>query len=65
MTAEINIGGVFFPAVLIWCILAFVIVLIMRHCLTKFKLIERIHYDAIFNTCVFVILVGLITWLTH
>jgi hypothetical protein len=63
MIGEINIGGVFIPSIVIWSILAFVILYLIRRILAYYGFYQWIWQQALFNTALFVILLGCIIFL--
>jgi Protein of unknown function (DUF1656) len=63
MIGEINIGGVFIPSIVIWSIIAFVILYLIRRILAYYQCYQWIWQQALFNTALFIILLGGITFL--
>ncbi|MCH8685777.1 DUF1656 domain-containing protein [Pedomonas mirosovicensis] len=64
MAAEINVGGVFLPAALLWALVAFALSLGVRQVLTGLGLYRFIWHRALFDIAVFVALWGALATLS-
>lgn len=63
MIGEMSIGGVFIPSIVIFSIISFVLLYLIRRILAYYGLYQRIWHQALFNTALFIILLGSITFL--
>ena len=63
MTGEIDIGGVFLPALLIWAIVALALGAILRRVLTWIGAYRLVWHPALFDMALFVVLVGAVATL--
>lgn len=58
MTAEIDIFGVFFPALLVWAAIALLLSTLVRRGLGRFGLYRFVWHPSLFDLALFVILLG-------
>jgi hypothetical protein len=58
---EINIGGVYVPAPLVWAVAAFVLSILIERVLSRTSLYVLVWHRALFELAVFVILWGAIS----
>ena len=64
MIGEINIHGIFVPALLILTVLALVMSSILRRLLAAVGFYRFVWHPALFDFCLFIILLGLVCTLT-
>jgi hypothetical protein len=60
VTGEIDIGGVFLPALLVWAVVALGLGAILRRVLTWIGAYRLVWHPALFDMAVFVVLVGVV-----
>ena len=65
MTGEINILGVFVPALLIWALVAFGLRMLVCQALLRAGFYRHVWHRPLFDTAVFVVLLGLVVWLAN
>lgn len=58
MIGEINIGGVFVPSIVLWCIIALILLLIIKKILARYHFYRHVWQQTLFNFALFVILLG-------
>ncbi len=56
--AEFSIGGVFFPAILLWAVIAFALNAVLRRVLAAAGFYRLVWHRALFDAALFVILLG-------
>lgn len=58
MIGELNIHGVFVPALLVWALVALVASVLLRRVLRRLGFYRWVWHPALFDVAVFVVLVG-------
>lgn len=58
MISDINLSGVFLPALLVWAGLALLLTLLVRTALHRFGFYRWVWHSAVFDIAVFIILLG-------
>lgn len=58
---EINVGGVYVPAPLVWAVAAFVLFILIERVVSRTGFYGRVWHRALFELAVFVILWGAIS----
>jgi hypothetical protein len=61
MIGEIDIAGVFVPALLIWILIAVVLGMIMRTAMVRLHLYRFIWHRGLFDVCLQVVLLAAVT----
>ena len=56
--AEVSIGGVFFPALLLWGVIAYVLSAVIRRALGWIGLYQFVWHRALFDLSLYVLLLG-------
>jgi len=56
--AEVNFGGVFFPAFLLWVVVAFILNAVLRRLLAAIGFYRIVWHRALFDLALFTILLG-------
>ena len=64
MTAELNLYGVFVPALFLWMLLALGIVLILRRALVTSNGYALIWHRPLFDIALYVIVLGVVVYLS-
>ena len=64
MTAELNLYGVFVPALFLWMLLALGIVLILRRALVTSNAYTLIWHRPLFDIALYVIVLGVVVYLS-
>ena len=64
MIAELNLYGVFVPALFLWMLLALGIVLILRHALATGNAYALIWHRPLFDLALYVIVLGIVVYLS-
>jgi protein AaeX len=64
MNDEVNINGVFFPALILWAAVAALVSPVVRRILDAAGVYRFVWHRGLFNIAVFVIVWGVLTWLT-
>ena len=62
MTGEVNIYGVLFPPLLVWLAIALAITGLMRWALRRLGAYRFIWHQPLFDTCLLVIVTGMVSW---
>jgi hypothetical protein len=65
MIGEINIGGVFIPSTVIWGIIALILLFVIRRYLARLRFYRYVWHQALFNTALFVIILGSIVLIVN
>lgn len=58
MIGEINMGGVFVPSIVLWCLIALIVLLIIKKILARYSFYRHLWQQPLFNFALFVILLG-------
>ncbi len=58
MTEEIDLYGVFLPSFLVWLVLAFVILLVLKRALAAFGLYKYVWHRPLFDLALYVVTAG-------
>jgi len=58
MIGEINLGGVFVPSIVLWCIAALIILLLIKKILARYYFYRHVWQHTLFNFAIFVIILG-------
>jgi hypothetical protein len=64
MTAELNLYGVFVPALFLWMLVALVIVLVLRRTLAQSGGYALIWHRPLFDISLYVIVLGVVVYLS-
>jgi hypothetical protein len=65
MTAELNLYGVFVPALFLWMLLALGIVLVLRRALVYSNAYVLIWHRPLFDLALYVIVLGVVVYLSR
>jgi hypothetical protein len=65
MIAEIDVFGVFVPALLAWVLLAVLLTALLRRGLQRLGLLRHVWHPPLFDAALFVLLLGAIVALAH
>jgi hypothetical protein len=65
MTAELNLYGVFVPALFLWMLLALGIVLVLRRALVYSNAYALIWHRPLFDLALYVIVLGVVVYLSR
>jgi hypothetical protein len=65
MTAELNIYGVFVPALFLWMLVALGIVLVLRRALVRHGGYAFIWHRPLFDIALYVIILGVVVYLSN
>jgi len=60
MIEEIDLYGVFLPSLLVWIVLAFLIILVLRRALAAFGIYKYVWHRPLFDMALYVVTVGVV-----
>jgi hypothetical protein len=65
MTAELNLYGVFVPALFLWMLLALGILLVLRRAFTQSGVYVLVWHRPLFELALYVIILGVVVYLSR